>query len=208
MNNYSFIFCDTETTGLDPIKNDIIELSIYRLYDNAQKTWLLKPINMDNIEIGALRVNGHKMEDLQHITKEGRERYVDPCKVIIEIENWLAEDGVPAENRCLIGQNISFDKSMLEQLWIKCGAKDSLPFGRRYMDTMVFELMMDYCKGELAEGYSLKNLTKKYGITNVKAHSAAADTLATKQVFDKQVDFLKKLLKKIDTTNGGLLVDA
>jgi len=85
---------------------------------------------------------------------------------------------------------------MIEQLWIKCESKDSMPFGRRTVDTMQIEFFLDMCKGEMAEGYSLKNLTKKYGVKNEKAHSAAADTLATKEVFEKQVEFFKKILNK------------
>ena len=41
-----------------------------------------------------------------------------------------------------------------------------------------------------------KNLIKKYGVVNTKAHTAAADTLATKEVFLKQVEYFKKLLNK------------
>jgi DNA polymerase III epsilon subunit-like protein len=192
--NYEIYVLDCETTGLHIIDHDIIELSIYRLKDDVQKTWLLQPTNPQNYETVALKINGHKLEDLRHETQLGRELYKDPNKVIIEIENWLMEDGLPAEKRICVGQNVSFDLARLEQLWIKCNSKDSLPFGRRYMDTMIVELFLDYCKGTFAEGYSLNNIIKKYGVTNVKAHSAEADTKATKQVFMKQVEFFKKLL--------------
>lgn len=188
--NYSFVVCDTETDGLDSRLNNVIELSLYRLGvdpEKAQKTWLLRPTNFDNVSADALRINGHKLEDIK--------RYPEASQVIVEVENWLAADGVPATNRFLIGQNVFFDKDMLEQLWIKCSAKDSFPFGRRCLDTMISELFFDFCKGEFAEGYSLKNLVKKYGVTNTKAHSASADTLATKEVFLKQVEYLKTLLK-------------
>ena len=58
------------------------------------------------------------------------------------------------------------------------------------------ELIINYCAGNLSEisGYSLKALCKKYGVHNDKAHSAAADTKATKEVFDKQMAFLKEKL--------------
>jgi DNA polymerase III epsilon subunit-like protein len=82
----------------------------------------------------------------------------------------------------------------MKQLWEKCNAKDAYPFGRRYFDTMIFELMLDYAKGTMAEGYSLNNLIKKYGVSNTKAHTAASDTLAAKEVFDKQIAYLRKLL--------------
>lgn len=193
---YSLYIADTETSGLDSHHHDVIELSLYRMSDDQQKTWCIKPTNINNIDVGALRINGHKIEDLKHETKFGRDTYLDPKKVIIEIENWIMEDDVPTSNRVLCGHNISFDKAMLEQLWIKCDAKDTMPFGRRILDTMQIEFMMDWCKGTMAEGYSLSNLNKKYGIVNSKAHTAAADVLATKQVFEKQVELLKKILNK------------
>lgn len=201
---YAFYVADIETTGLDSHLHDVIELSLLRLGDtseNAQKTWCFKPLSPDTIEAEALRINGHKLDDLLHKTKEGRERYLDPNSAIIDVENWLSDDGFPAEKRFLIGQNISFDKDRLEQLWIKCKAKGSFPFGRRLMDTMQNELFFDYVKtimgiGDFAEGYSLGSLGKKYGVKNEKAHTAAADTKTTKDIFDKQVEWLKSLLSK------------
>lgn len=192
---YSFYVADVETTGLDSHTHDIIELSLLRLGDeseNNQKTWCLKSINQDTITADALRINGHKLEDITWKTKEGRERYLEPSAALIEVENWLANDDKPAEKRFLIGQNVGFDRDRLEQLWIRCNSKDSFPFGRRMIDTMVVALMMDYVDGDFAEGYSLKNLIKKYGIKNTKAHTAASDVLATKELFEKQVEELRR----------------
>ena len=198
--NYVIYVADVETTGLDSHINDIIELSLYRMSDDIQKTWCIKPTNLDNIEAAALRINGHKLEDIRHETKVGRDTYKDPTKLIVEIENWMMEDGMPTENRVLCGQNIAFDKAMLEQLWVKCSSKETFPFGRRTMDTMQIQFFMDWCKGEMAEGYSLNNLIKRYGVKNEKAHTAEADTKATKEVFDKQVALFKSILltKKAD----------
>lgn len=193
--DYSIYIVDTETTGLDDHLNDVIELSLFRLSDGVQKTWCIKPINVDNIEADALRINKHKLEDILHKTAFGRETYQDPNKVIIEVENWLMEDGVPGSQRVLGGQNVSFDRNFLTQLWKKCGVAESFPFGRRFIDTMVIEFFFDLCKETMSEGYSLNNLTKKYGITNSKAHSAAADTLATKLVLDAQIKSFKKMIK-------------
>lgn len=197
--DYVIYVADCETTGLDPHLNDVIELSCYRLNDDVQKTWSIKPINKNNIEAGALRVNGHKMEDLCHETKFGKETYKEASSTIIDIENWIMEDGVPTENRILCGHNVAFDKAMLEQLWIKCNSKDTFPFGRRVMDTMIIEFFLDYCKEDMAQSYSLNALVKKYGVKNEKAHSAEADTKATKEVFVKQVDFFKKVLLRKDS---------
>lgn len=194
--NYVIYVVDVETTGLDDRLNDIIELSIHRLTDDVQKTWCIKPINVDNIDPTSLRINGHKLENLLHKTKEGKDTYLDPTKVIIEVENWVMEDNVPNTQRVLAGQNVGFDKGFLEQYWNKCDSKDSFPFGRRTLDTMQIQFFLDLCEGTMMEGYSLNNLTKKYGVKNEKAHSAAADVKATKEVLLKQVEIFKKALAK------------
>ena len=192
--NYILYICDTETTGLDPIKNDVIELSLYRLSDDMQKTWCLKPINVDNIETAALRINGHKLEDITHQTKYGKDTYLDPNQIIVDIENWMADDNVPATQRVLVGANTGFDKAMLDQLWIKCNSPDTFPFGRRYLDIQQIEFFLNMCQDNMLESYSLSNIIKKYGIKNEKSHTAAADTLVAKLVLDKQVEYFKKAL--------------
>lgn len=192
--DYVIYVADIETTGLDSRLHDVIELSLYRLSDGVQKTWCVKPTNPANIDPGALRVNGHKLEDLRHETKAGRDRYLDPVQLLVEIENWINEDGVPIENRVMCGQNVAFDHERLQQLWVKCNSADTFPFGRRTMDTMIWAFMMDYAKKEFAVGYSLSNLIKKYGIKNEKAHSAEADVKATKELFLAQVAELRDKL--------------
>lgn len=190
--NYAIYIADVETTGLDAYDNDVIELSLLRLSDGEQKTWCMKPFNFNNIEAAALKINGHKLEDITHQTKYGKDTYLDPIKVIVDIENWVLNDDVSTNNRVLCGQNIGFDKNMLEQLWKKCNSKDTMPFGRRVLDTMQIAFVIDYIENNMAESYSLSNLIKKYGIKNDKAHSAAADTKATKELFEAQINYLRE----------------
>lgn len=192
--DYVIYVVDVETTGLDDRINDVIELSMHRLTDDVQRTWCVKPINPNNIDPDSLRINGHKLEDLLHQTKHGKDTYLDPTKVLVEVENWMMEDNVPNTQRVLAGQNSGFDRGFLEQQWIKCQSKDSFPFGRRFLDTMQIEFFMDLCRGTMSEGYSLNLLTKKYGLKNEKAHTAAADVKVTKEILLKQVEFFKKAL--------------
>jgi len=194
MKEYALYVVDTETTGLNAVDHDVIEISLYRINDDKQKTWFIQPINPDAAQPIALKINGHKIEDLKHQTKYGKDTYKDPSKTLIEIENWLSEDNQTSENRVMIGHNVAFDKTMLEYLWSKCNAKESFPFGRRTMDTMIWAFMMDYAQNTMSESYSLSNLIKKFGIKNEKAHSAEADVKATKELFQKQVEELRKKL--------------
>jgi len=194
--SYELYVVDTETTGLDFVVNDPIEISIYSLSNDSQQTCLLKPINKENISPDALRKNGHQLEDLLGHTKYGRENYLDPDKVIVDIENWLGEDNVSSSDRLLVGHNVNFDKQMLLSLWKKLNSSGTFPFNEKYvLDTMQIEFFLDHCKGEYAEWYNLGSVIKKYGVTNAKAHSAAEDTKATVGLFRKQTDFFRKVLK-------------
>lgn len=193
----SFVFyvLDTETTGFDEIENDVIELSIYRLNDDTQKTWCLKPLNEKTIEAGALRVNGHKLEDLTHQTKFGRETYLPADKTLIDVENWMMEDGVTSEDRILIGQNPSFDKKFLERLWKKCNSEGTFPFGRKMIDTIQLALLMDLATGNSRKAYNLSSLADAFGVKKEKAHRADADTRMTKELYLKMLNFYTEALK-------------
>jgi DNA polymerase III alpha subunit (gram-positive type) len=156
----------------------------------------LKPFNVENIEPAALRVNHHKLEDITHQTKYGKDTYLDPNIVIIDIENWLANDNSSTEQRVLVGANTGFDKGMLDHLWAKCNSSDTFPFGRRYIDIQQIEFFINLSEDKMLDSYSLSSIIKKYGVRNDKSHTAAADTLAAKEVFEKQVEFFKSVLIK------------
>jgi len=193
---YELYVCDCETTGLLAPVHSPVEISIYRLSTDEQRTWFLRPLNFAAISTDALRVNGLKIEDLKGLAKEGREKYRDPSQVLVEIENWIMNDGCPSDLRMLVGQNVPFDKGMLEALWEKCGTLETFPFSRKYsLDTMGIELFLDLVREQESEGYSLRNLVKKYALKNEKAHSAEADTKVTMQVFRKQISTFQSLLK-------------
>lgn len=195
--NFQIYVVDCETTGIDEIKNDPIEISIYRLSDGAQNTWFLKPINMDNIDVAALRINGINIDDVKGLTKQGREKFLPTDKQLVSIENWLNDDNCSATNRMLVGQNIDFDRRFLMETWKKCNSFDTFPFSERFrLDTMQIEIFMDFCKGQFAEGYSLNALGKKYGVKNEKAHTASEDVKTTVGIFTKQVELGKAAFKK------------
>lgn len=187
-------FADTETTGLTN-DHEIIELSLLRLSDNVQRTWCIKPTKYDIIESEALRINGHKLIDLKHQTKFGQETYLPANKIIADIENWMLEDGMSSEDRVLVGQNIKFDLDKLQLLWAREGFKDTFPFGSRPLvqDTRDLALTLDLLQNTRSQFYNLNSLIKQYNIKNAKAHTAAADTLTTKELFLAQLNNLLKL---------------
>lgn len=194
---YQVYFLDTETNGLDPNVHSPVEISIYKLSSGAKSTWHLKPLDVGATAVEALRVNGIKIEDLRGETEEGRRKYREPEKVLVEIENWLMDDFTSPNDRIIGGHNASFDRGMLEALWRRCGSDGTFPFNRKYIvDTFGIEFFLDFCKGKFAEGYNLKSLAKKYGVKNEHAHTAESDTKTAVEVFMKQADMVRKLFGK------------
>jgi len=201
--SYVLYVCDTETTGTDPEKHDIIEVCFWRVGDDESKTWCLKPQSPETIEDEALRVNKHLREDILHQTEEGKKRYRDPSEVLPEIEMWLMEDGAAAEERVFIGQNPDFDYQFLLQLWKKMDAEDDFPFGywmegregKRnvgyIIDTIQLARLIDICTGKKRARYGLGALVKDFGVTKATAHRADGDVKMTKELFEKIFDVMK-----------------
>lgn len=188
---------DTETTGL-ALHNSVVEISIIRYADKSQKTWFIRADeDPSTIQEEALRVNGHKYEDILWKTAYGKEAYIEPKQAIVEIENWLMEDGIPSDKRIITGQNVSgFDKDRILNMWKKYDQEETFPFNKRLtMDTLQIELFLSFCFEDYNEKYSLSNLVEKYKVKKLKAHRAADDSIMTLNVFDKQVERLKTLIK-------------
>ncbi len=179
---------DVETTGLDPQLHDIIEVSLWRMSDGEQRSWLVKPLNEETIQEESLKINKHKREDILGLTKFGKENYLDPAQAVMDIEEWMMEDDVGVDDRAFIGANPSFDISFLEGLWKKVGCEDSFPFGKFVLDVIQITRLIDFCNGKRRERYNLGSLVKDFQIKKEKAHRADADVRMTKDLFLKQTD--------------------
>lgn len=197
---YSIYICDTETTGLIPDQHDVIEVCFWRLSDDQSKTWWMKPLKPENITDAALKINGHKKEDILGISKEGKEKYLDPKIVLPEIEMWIMEDGASSEDRIFVGQNPWFDFDFLTNLWGRINSSETFPFGifdgrdrinnpyGRYhqafvLDTLQLVRFVDAMTGKKRAKYSLSSLVKDFGITKATAHRADGDVKMTKDLF-------------------------
>lgn len=186
---------DTETTGTNPLgEHEVLEISFYRIYDNTQKTWYLKPEQPGKASPDALRINGHKIEDIKWLTKEGKEKYQESNKVIVDIENWFMEDGATPDKRIVVAHNCIFDLTFLQELWKRNNAIETFPFGDRpfALDTRQIQLFIDLVSGEKSEYYNLGSLVEKYKVKKEKAHSASTDTRMCKDVFLEQCKLFMK----------------
>lgn len=201
MQQYILYIIDTETTGLDPSLHEIVELSAFRVSledesKNEQKTWLIQAKNKDSISDEALKINGHKKEDILHLSQHGKDNYLPPDKAIEQIEQWIAEDDMSALDRVFVGQNPLFDFNMMEALWKRENAKDTFPFktghNKLIVDTKQIAMFIDIAIGVKRERYNLESLVKDFGVKKEKAHRADGDVRMTKDLILTQINGLKE----------------
>jgi DNA polymerase III epsilon subunit-like protein len=208
-NGYIIYVVDTETTGLDTEKNEVIEISASRFSmadpDNReQKTWYLKALSPETIQDRALDINKHKREDILHMTEFGRETYRDPLEVVTDFECWVMDDDMSAMDRIMAGQNIEFDIKMLKALWKRQDSETTFPFnldrGDRTIDTKMLATAIDLCTGRRRRYYNLSTLVKSFGVKKRKAHRAEDDVAMT-------VDLLCAMLTPIVPPAGDAFKD-
>lgn len=205
MNNYVLYVCDTETTGFEVGVNEIIEISFIRInlssLEEEQKTWLIKACSPSSISDEALKINGHKKEDILHLTDYGKKNYILPSKAIEEIELWIGEDMSSAHDRVFVGQNPEFDFKHIEAMWQKHSNMDLFPFltgtNKLIIDTKQIVMFIDVCLSFKRDRYNLSSLIKSFGIKKGTAHKADEDTRMTKDLIVKLIKELKPHIENI-----------
>ena len=174
---------DTETTGLDPVANDIIQFSCMVEVDGVLQAEIftrnVKPYSFQNIDKKALAVNNITIEELQ--------KFNDASTVHAELLSYLRKYIDPYDrNDKLIpaGFNVGFDVGFLRQFFIKRGDKFyGSYFGYKSLD--VYALALADCvvnKIPLAN-HKLTTLSAYYGIKHDNAHDAESDIKATRDLF-------------------------
>jgi DNA polymerase-3 subunit epsilon len=113
------VFLDTETTGTDPVKNGIIQLSGIIVVDGNEETFDLKmkPFPADEIDDRALQVTGTTREELEARTMLGFDGYREFLRLLgRHIDKFDKHD-----KAYMIGYNVGFDDQFLRAWFKKAG---------------------------------------------------------------------------------------
>jgi len=151
---------DTETTGLDPIENEIIEIAVHIPTLNIHWVRKIKPERIETAHPKALEVNGY--------TPEKWEDAGTAAEVLEEANKLLA-------GCVLLGQNISFDIGFYNAACKRLGIKPS--YDRRYVE--LYTLAYIHLVPCGLNSISLHSVCKFLGLSNVGEHTAMADVYRT-----------------------------
>lgn len=178
----SYIAFDVETTGLNPMENEIIEIGALKVRDGKVAERFMEFIH-PTAPISAAITN------LTGITNEMVAGARPRCEVVSDFLDFCEDD-------ILIGHNVSFDYSFM-----KCSAAaDGLPFEKLGIDTLKIAKKVH---NDL-DSKSLGSLCAYYNIENRAAHRAYHDALATAKLYQTLAHYFEaddpKLFQPVQLT--------
>lgn len=175
------LWLDTETTGLDPTRNSIIQIAgIVEVDDVAIDSFsiFMQPFPGTEIDVEALAVSGTTMDKLETYKsfELGMDRF--KCKLEENINKFSKTDKF-----IIAGYNVGFDVGFLRQAFLRM---DDKFFGSWFfscnLDVMTY-VAEDVKRGTRYESHSLGSVCAVNGVCLDNAHDALADIAATRELY-------------------------
>ena len=174
------LYFDTETTGLNPWKNDIIQIACIVEIDGEVKGEFeskVQPVNWEHLDPKALEVHGYDERTLR--------TFPETKRVFTQLTDFMSrfvnkfdkgDKFTPA------GYNVRFDMEFLQNFFKKQGDQY---FGSwvnwKLVDPMYKLYEMDYMGKINLPNYKLATVCQHLGI-ELKAHDALGDIKATREL--------------------------
>lgn len=178
---------DTETTGLDPLVHEIIQVCVLPIDSDMKPIKGIMPFNMllkpDRPHLAskqALVVHGIS---LQELAKNG----IDRLRALDLFDEWWEKLELPLYKKIApLGQNWPFDAAFLKQ-WMGMESFSQY-FHYHFRDTCSTALFLNDWSAFHGEKVpfpkvNLKYLCSQLEIENIRAHSAVSDCIATAEVY-------------------------
>lgn len=171
MRKHNFVFIDIETTGLNLLKNEIIEigcvLTTSSLKVVGEFELKIKPEHIENADPVALKINHYNEKDWEEAISLGEAMGILAKKV---------------EGCIMVGHNVAFDAGFLEYAFNKTKLTNSMHYHK--LDTISIAWAKLHHDPSI-EHFSLREMCVRFGIKNERAHSALSDARATYELYKK-----------------------
>ena len=174
MRKHNFTFIDIETTGLNLLTHEIIEIGCVitspELEIIEEFEIKIKPQNIENADQVALKINQYNEKDWEHAVS------------LEEATKLLSEK---TKECIMVGHNVAFDSVFLEYAFNKTGISNSMHYHK--LDTVSIAWAKLHREPNL-EHFSLRELCLRFGIKNERAHTALSDARATFELYKKLME--------------------
>lgn len=171
MRKHNLAFIDIETTGLNVLKHEIIEIGCVittpRLKVLEKFELKIKPKHIKNADPVSLKITHYNKQDW-------RKAYT--------LEEALQVLAKKVNDCIMVGQNVSFDSMFLEYNFSKLKLKNSMHYHK--LDTISIAWAKFHKKSNIKH-FSLREMCKRFDIINEHPHSALSDAYATYLLYKK-----------------------
>ena len=187
------LFFDCETTGLNAIKNGIIQIAgIIEINNEEVKSFnmKIKPFVYDTVEPEALAVSGTTLEDI----KGFEDPKIAYDNIVTIFDKYV--DKYDRNDKFLVcGYNVRFDIDFLKEFFVKNGDDYLFSYFGQVRDPLpVIQYLSSMGKINTINN-KLSTMCEYFGIDIKGAHDAMVDIRATKSLAEK----IDSLLKEIKT---------
>ncbi|MBP9748521.1 MAG: 3'-5' exonuclease [Candidatus Pacebacteria bacterium] len=171
MRNHNLAFVDTETTGLDVIEHEIIQIGCVLTTPDLEVIEefeiKIKPEHIENANPTSMKINHYKEEE-----------WTDA----LPLEEAMQKFSKKVKSCIMVGQNVAFDSGFIEHAFSKLNINNSMHYHR--LDTISIAWAKLHNDPDL-EHFSLREMCLRFGIKNEKAHTALSDARATYELYKK-----------------------
>jgi len=171
MRKHNLAFIDIETTGINLINNEIIQIGCiittpkFKVVEEFELK--IKPIHIEHANKVALKITHYNETDWKDALDLEK-----AMKIILE----------KTKDCIMVGQNVSFDVAFLEYNFAKLKLNNMMHYHK--LDTISIA-WAKLNKEKDFEHFSLREMCKRFDIKNENPHSALSDARATFELYKK-----------------------
>lgn len=187
-NSQKYLLIDTETTGLDPHKNAVVELGAQILTSDLQETdlpplhLLIRPHENAIIDKRALNINNHHW--CNDKKSEGYEKALKIGAAWQALEAYTQQHYDVASWIVLVGWNVGFDEAFLKGLYYNVHqetptvGRPPWMFHYHKIDLLGTVRYFDARQGKVRKSYKLEHIAAEYygAATKFAMHTALGDS--------------------------------
>lgn len=185
------LWFDTETTGIDPFKHDIVQIAgLIEIDGVICEEFNIKcaPTNLETVSQEALDVTGLTLDEIKSWQAPGF-----ALNQLLKIFDKYIDKFNKADRFTPCGHNSQFDLNMLQSFFRKNGNKFGTGSYQNWkaIDTLMFVRIIDDAYPLGVENHKLGTLCEHFGIS-IDAHDALSDIKATRELYSKLLRYLNK----------------
>jgi DNA polymerase-3 subunit alpha (Gram-positive type) len=174
MTKHNFAFVDIETTGLNLVKHEIIEIGC-----------VLTNPELEVIEEFELKIKPERILDADPVSLKISHYVPEKWENALSLAEAIKIFTEKVKGAIMVGHNVAFDAGFLEYAFHKTGMENTLHYHR--LDTVSVAWAKLHRSPDL-EHFSLRELCLRFGIEQGEAHRALPDARATYELYKKLME--------------------